>query len=524
VKRRNVLALVLTGVCVVGAVVGVPRVAQAQAPTASAADTKKQAQALFDEGKRRYDARDYTGALETFRQGAALEPTKGRWPYNQALALRKLKRKQEARDAFLRSLQVEPTYRRADVLEKLQDMGFSPPSETPAPGTGSSPGGTETPHPPADTGSPGTPGTTGDTGPSVDTGPSPGGASADSRPGGSETRTDSPAAPSAPETQAADPVSDAIASIICCMCPVVGLGGLGFLVYWLVRRSKAKSGGGDGGGGSGWPQPTARTSTSAADLESRNTRLVHLSDTLIRVEHALRLGEDDDTRALLNRATLAEQRAFEALARAREGKGQLAAVDAALQEAEALARQAEARAQANFGPLAFSGDGERVGCYFCARPLANSDFRVQVPLKRGSSVDTVLACRPCANLVAAGQSPEVKVVQDGGRTLHWSEVPDYDPYIHQHRRYFGSRAVPAYDFTPGRSVAELAAMAAGGAVVGGLAVYGISKLLDLDSAREADAARAAAEAAAMRASQERDSFSSTSSTSSSSSDTWQDRS
>jgi hypothetical protein len=345
-------------------------------------------------------------------------------------------------------------------------------------------------------------------------------------PGDTGTRTDSPTEASPAAEAEADPVVDAITSIICCMCPVVGLGGLGFLIYWLVKRSKAKSGGGDGGGGggAGWPQPTTRTVASAADLESRGTRLVHLSDTLIRVEHALRLGEDDDTRALLNRATAAEQRAFEGLARAREGKGQMGAVDAALAEAEGLARQAEARAQAAFGPLAFSGDGERVGCYFCARPLANSDFRVQVPLKRGSSVDTVLACRPCSNLVAAGQSPEVKVIQEGGRTLHWSEVPDYDPYIHQHRRYLGSRAVPAYDFTPERSVGELAVMAAGGAVVGGLAVYGISKLLDLDSAREAEAARAAAEAAAMSASQERDAFSSSSTSSTASSDTWRDRS
>jgi hypothetical protein len=312
------------------------------------------------------------------------------------------------------------------------------------------------------------------------------------------------------------------------MCPVVGLVGFGYFIYRLIQKKK---GGGGGGGGSGWPQPTGPGGggpVALEDLEARGARLSQVSETLIRVEHGLRLGEDDDARALLNRATAAEYRAQEALARARDGKGPLSAVDSALAEAESTSREAEARVQSVFGPLAFSGQGERVGCYFCARPLANSDYRVQVPLKRGEGTDTVLACRACANLVAAGQTPQVKVRQEGGRMLHWSELPDYDPYIHRHRPYVGSRSVPVYDFAPQRSIGELAAMAAGGAVVGGLAMYAVGKLLDLDGARESAMARAAAEEMARRSHRHHhDTYSSSSSifdSNRSSSTEWRDRS
>lgn len=497
--RSNVLALVV-GACLLGSVA----VAQTGAPPSAAASkaTKAQAQKLFDEGKRQYDSKDYSGALETFRQGAALEPTKGRWPYNQALALRKLKRKTEARDAFLQARAVEPTYKREDVTKKLEEMGFSD-TEAPPP----APSAPETPPPStppgSDEASPGTP-------------PREASAPPSAFPQSSDTRS----ATERPRAQH-DPASSFLGFLMCCGCPVLGAGGIGYFLYRLKRKKQ-------GGPEQGWPQPGDKASASESDLEPRAAQLARVSEMLIRVEHALRLGEDDDTRALLNRATQAEQRAYDALARARKGKAKLSEIDSALYEAEGAARDAEARSQTAFGPLAFSGEGERVGCYFCARPLANSDFRVQVPLKRGGGTDTVLACRPCANMAAAGQAPPVTVRQEGGRTLHWSELPDFDPYVHRHRHYQGSRAVPAYDFAPQRSVGELAAMAAGGAVVGGLAAYGVSKLLDLDNARETAAAQAAAEAMAMRASQERSSYGSSSShrdySSSSSSDSWSDRS
>jgi hypothetical protein len=88
--------------------------------------------------------------------------------------------------------------------------------------------------------------------------------------------------------------------------------------------------------------------------------------------------------------------------------------------------------------------------------------------------------------------------------MHWSELDGYDPYTHRHKPYPGTSTVPAWKFTPERSVAEVAAMAAGGALVGGVAAYAISELLDLDGAREAAAAQAATQAAAMQASQHRE--------------------
>lgn len=499
-KRNNVLAL-LVGACLVGAVA----VAQTGAPPptgAASKATKKQAQALFNEGKRLHDSGDYEGALEKFRQGAVLEPTKGRWPYNQALALRKLRRKTEARDAFLKAREVEPGYRRADVTKRLKELGFSDAAEAP-----STPAPRETPPDTTDTGTPET--DVGRAGTPAD------GFAAPVNPTPAPTATQA----EAPRREADDPLATALGFLMCCGCPVLGAGGGGYLIYRLTRKKR-------GAPEQGWPQSTDKASASDAELESRAAQLERVSDTLIRVEHALRLGEDDDARALLNRATQAEQRAYEALTWARRGKGGLSEIDSALYEAESAARDAEARAQTAFGPLAFSGEGERVGCYFCARPLANSDFRVQVPLKRSGGMDTVLACRPCANMASAGQAPQVTVRQEGGRTVHWSELPDFDPYAHRHRHYPGSRSVPAYDFAPQRSVGELAAMAAGGAVVGGLAAYGVSKLLDLDNAREAAASQAAAEAMAMRASQERSSYSSSSDSgfSSSSSSSWSDHS
>ena len=84
-------------------------VAQAQAPApgegsaAANAESSAQALAVYEQGKRLYDAKDYSGALAKFDEVAALEPGKARWQYNRGLALRKLDRFPEARDALLKS-------------------------------------------------------------------------------------------------------------------------------------------------------------------------------------------------------------------------------------------------------------------------------------------------------------------------------------------------------------------------------------------------------------------------------------
>jgi hypothetical protein len=238
----------------------------------------------------------------------------------------------------------------------------------------------------------------------------------------------------------------------------------------------------------------------AVDVSPLDQRMEQVANTLVSVEHALRLEEDADLRALLNQATMAEQRARDELAKARGGKVSAETAAVSVTAAENASKSAHERAQTLFGDRAFLPEGERVGCYFCARPLANASFRTQVPLKRGSDVTPVLACPPCANMAAAGKPPPVKVLMaGGGRMAHWSEADGFDPYTHRHKAHPGIRNVPAWDFAPQRSLAEVAAIAAGGAALTGLAAYGVSQLLDLDSAQEAAEAQAAAQAATQAA-------------------------
>jgi tetratricopeptide (TPR) repeat protein len=248
-----------------------------------------------------------------------------------------------------------------------------------------------------------------------------------------------------------------------------------------------------------------RSPPPTVDLRRYEARLEKSAHKLIQVEHALRLDEDADLRAILNQATMAEQRARETLERIQQGYPGLLDAEVQVQTAQESAEAARQRAQRLFGEQAFLPEGERVGCYFCARPLANATFRMQVPLKRGATVTNVLACPPCANMASAGKPPPVKVQRVGGKAVHWSELEGYDPYTHRHRAYPDVGQVPAWQYTPAeRSLGEVAALAAGGALATGLAAYGVSKLLDLDGASEAAAAQAATQAAAARASERRE--------------------
>lgn len=97
---------------------------------------------VYAEGKALYDAKQYEAALEKFDRCAHLEPTKARWQYNRGLALRKLKRDEESRAAFLESLRLDPTYKSKEIRDKLGDLappvetartGVSAPESSPAP-------------------------------------------------------------------------------------------------------------------------------------------------------------------------------------------------------------------------------------------------------------------------------------------------------------------------------------------------------------------------------------------------------
>jgi hypothetical protein len=420
---------------------------------AAAEDTVGNAQALkvYEEGKRLYDAKDYAGALEKFDQAATLEPGKARWQYNRGLALRKLNRYQEARDALLKSRALEPEYKRGEIDDKLREMGFSTSEDSSTSGPASAPGSD---------------------------------------------------AASSSKTTAGDVIIIGVGIILV-------LAFNGFILFLVVRTILAVIRRAKAGRSSDEESPrTRRTSKPpmrSVDVSPLDQRLDRVASALIPVEHALRLQEDADLRAMLNQATMAEQRARDEMEKARVGKVNPQAAESLVRAAEEGSTAATERARTLFGDRAFLPEGERVGCYFCARPLANASFRMQVPLKRGSAVTPVLACPPCANMASAGQPPPVKVrMEAGGRMVHWSELGGYDPYTHRHKPYLGIRMVPAWDFTPQRPLGEVAAMAAGGAVAAGLAAYGVSRLLDLDGAREAAAAQAAAQAAARQAGQRRE--------------------
>jgi tetratricopeptide (TPR) repeat protein len=455
-KRWNFLAL--------GLALTLQTVALAQAPAgsgspAAGAEHSAQALAVYEEGKRLYDARDYSGALRKFDEAAALEPGKARWQYNRGLALRKLDRFEEARQAFLQSRSLDPTYKRAEIDDKLREMGFS------------------TEDPPSSSGSPTVPGAV----------------------------SESDAAREPDRNSFGYKLGQVIGYGICFGIPVAIVVGIVLLIRRLTRKNAAA-------GASSRSTPSAPSAPGGplspklvAELSQLDERLERVSNSLVTAEHSLRLEEDADLRALLNQATMAEQRAREELDRARQRKAQPASVDAQVRAAEQAATAARERARALFGDRAFIPEGERLGCYFCARPLANAKFRMQVPLKQGAETAPVLACPPCANMAAAGQVPPMKVrVTKEGRSLHWSELDGYDPYIHRHKPYPGTSMVPAWSYTPQRSLAEVAALAAGGALAGGAVAYGVSQLLDLDGAREAAASLAATQAAAARATQRRE--------------------
>jgi tetratricopeptide (TPR) repeat protein len=70
---------------------------------------------------------------------------------------------------------------------------------------------------------------------------------------------------------------------------------------------------------------------------------------------------------------------------------------------------------------------KQFGCFFCARPIssARGGYRTQVSF-RGASQE-VLTCRLCANQIAAGDPPSVKMVIRKGRRRHWSQTSAFEP-------------------------------------------------------------------------------------------------
>jgi hypothetical protein len=84
--------------------------------------------AIYDQGKAAYDAKDYATALQRFDRCIELEPSRARWHYNRGLALKKLGRDGEARDAFADSQRMDPEYKKVEIGKKLAELGGAPSS------------------------------------------------------------------------------------------------------------------------------------------------------------------------------------------------------------------------------------------------------------------------------------------------------------------------------------------------------------------------------------------------------------
>lgn len=262
-----------------------------------------------------------------------------------------------------------------------------------------------------------------------------------------------------------------------------------------------------------------RTATSIIDsspspdpaaIEALSQHLTRLSPQLVPAEHALRLGEDRDLRASLDRATQLEHSAYSMLDAARMGDARaLVAAARLIKEAEPLVEQIQARVK-TIDPSAIAEMGRnsgessrRSGCFFCARPLANDEYRRMIPLHSQQGNADVLACPACANLIAQGKTPSTIMLGGENGSRHWSEDPGFDPYLHRHVPYPSAMQVPAWQQKPTRPFSELALLAAGGALGAG-AVYAATRAFDLDAAEKTGLAQEAARNAAKRAGSSRD--------------------
>ncbi len=288
---------------------------------------------------------------------------------------------------------------------------------------------------------------------------------------------------------------------------VVGIfAGLASIVWVIVRVFRS---------GSGTSKLRARdVQTRSGEVTAVNRQLDKAAAQLVQIEHALRLGEHADLRSQLDHATRLEQSIRKQLHLAAAGDAKaLRKAKGSLVELERSATRAGELASSVYDAQAFAGQGERVACYFCARPLANADYRRLVAMKQADTTENVVSCPACAAVAAQGQAPSVLTGTDG-RT-HWSELSGFNPYTARHAAVEQTQRIPAWKFTPQRSFGELALLAGGAALAGGALASMLrpeaeaeSSLLDLDAAREAGLAQEAVRASAQHAAgQQRESFS-----------------
>lgn len=400
--------------------------------TPARAQPSGEALRVYEEGKGLYDSRRFSEALEKFDRAAALEPESARWQYNRGLALRKLNRPADAREALLKARALDPAYKRSEIDAKLAELGGPPAGAVGAP---------------------------------------------------------------QPDSDGGD---DWLAGVaIAAAIVLVGA----FIYYRYYRWSRRRSGAGRAASPRASTRASTRFQNDPAEVARLEQSLEPAALALARCEHALSAGEDGDARALVDRAAASLRVVRQGLHGARRGEVSTDELAGALARAVEMTRAAEARLRAVRGPAFDAAQGPRSGCFFCARPLATAESRHPLTLRYQSLREPVIACAHCARQVEAGQAPQVIAVQDGAELKHWSLIESFDPYVHAHQPYPGSREISVWSL-PGLGSPRLGlgALAAGAAAMA--AGFAAAKLLDLDAVQRAEAAseaaRAAAESAASR--------------------------
>lgn len=404
--------------------------AQAQTQT-----TSDRALAIYEEGKKLYDAGDFGGARSKFNEAIKVEPSNARWHYNLGLAHRQLENFHAARDSLMKARELDPAYKRDEINQKLAGMGFEPAAGAAMP---------------------------------------------------------------ARSHASSNPGNEGFINWMFAGLAVFVVGFAWFIVK-QVRRSLP-------------PFALARAPyvkeppPDAAEVARISHRLDTAAHQLVLVEHSLRFTEHADLRSQLDHATQLEEDLRRRLAAARAGDTtEFRTAGWAIEQLEESARSATDLARQVIGPAALTAGGQRIACYFCARPLANPDYRRSVTLERGTSRARVVCCPDCAVQAQHGEAPAVLVAEDG--KTHWSEIPGFDPYAARHGALVGVQRMPAWRHTPQRSFADLALLAAGSALAGGATASMLGPdqavadepLLDLDGAEKAGLAREATRAAAKRA-------------------------
>jgi hypothetical protein len=255
---------------------------------------------------------------------------------------------------------------------------------------------------------------------------------------------------------------------------------------WLVVRTFGKKA----------ADPLAESPADMGRSAKLDAAIAKLAGLQAPLEHALAPDDDPAGRALVEKAGNELQTARMAALPPRN----VAAAEGAIARASAAIENATRHFATKNGPTWDQGRGERVGCFFCARPLAAKSARNGVGLTSNEGRWAVVACAGCAKKAASGGPLTVRMLGAGSQRRHWGQLDTFDPYAHGYWGGIPSEDLPAWkaDLT-GERLTGLATLL-GAAAVGAA----VSSSFDLGAAREAGLAAQAATAAATNAQRSRD--------------------